>query len=34
MKLVDDQKIELATSSTNINIGSLDTEAPVSKPIL
>ncbi|MEX1203501.1 MAG: mechanosensitive ion channel family protein [Ferruginibacter sp.] len=34
LKLIDDQKIELATSSTNINIGSLDTEAAVSKPII
>lgn len=34
MHLVDAQQLELASSSTNINIGSLDTEAPVSKPII
>lgn len=34
MELVHTQNMELANVATNINIGSMDTEAPVSKPIL
>ena len=34
MQLVNTLQMELSNSSTNINIGSLDSEAPVSKPIL
>ena len=34
MELVYSQKMELANVGTNINIGSIDTEAPVSKPVL
>jgi MscS family membrane protein len=35
MDLVETQKMELTSGGTNIiNIGSLDSEAPVSKPIL
>jgi MscS family membrane protein len=34
MELVHSQNMELANVGTNINIGSIDTEAPVSKPVL
>ena len=34
MELVYSQNMELANVGTNINIGSIDTEAPVSKPVL